>query len=37
MGLLSFAKNIGKKIFSSPNEASAAIKAHVEEDNPGKY
>ena len=35
MGLLSFAKNIGKKIFSSPNEASAAIKAHVEEDNPG--
>lgn len=35
MGLLSFAKNIGKKIFFSPEEASAAIKAHVEEDNPG--
>jgi len=35
MGLLSFAKNIGKKIFFSPDEASTAIKAHVEEDNPG--
>lgn len=35
MGLLSFAKNIGKKIFSSEAEASTAIKAHVEEDNPG--
>jgi nucleoid-associated protein YgaU len=35
MGLLNFAKNIGKKIFFSPEEASAAIKAHVEEDNPG--
>ena len=35
MGLISFAKNIGKKIFFSPEEASAAIKAHVEEDNPG--
>jgi len=35
MGLLSFAKNIGKRIFSSNAEAPAAIKAHVEEDNPG--
>lgn len=35
MGLLSFAKNIGKKLFSREEEASPAIKAHVEEDNPG--
>ena len=35
MGLLSFAKNIGKKLFNKEAEASTAIKAHVEEDNPG--
>ena len=35
MGLLSFAKSIGKKLFSREDEAPTAIKAHVEEDNPG--
>lgn len=35
MGLLSFAKNIGKKIFGSEEEAPEKIKAHIEEDNPG--
>ena len=35
MGLLSFAKSIGKKLFNREEEAPAAIKAHVEEDNPG--
>lgn len=35
MGLLSFAKNIGKKLFKKEDEAPVAIKAHVEEDNPG--
>jgi len=35
MGLLSFAKNIGKKLFNREDEAPELIKAHVEEDNPG--
>jgi len=35
MGLLSFAKNIGKKIFGSEDEAPEKLKAHIEEDNPG--
>ena len=35
MGLLSFVKNIGSKIFHKEDEAPAAIKAHVEKDNPG--
>ena len=35
MGLLSFAKNIGKKIFGSEEEAPEKIKEHIEEDNPG--
>ncbi len=35
MGLLSFAKSIGKRIFNKEAEAAPAIKAHIEEDNPG--
>ncbi len=35
MGLLSFAKNIGKKIFGSEDEAPEKLKEHIEEDNPG--
>lgn len=35
MGLLSFAKNIGKKIFGSEDEAPEKLKKHIEEDNPG--
>lgn len=35
MGLLNFAKNIGKKLFNNEKDAPGAIKAHVEEDNPG--
>ncbi|WP_419176971.1 peptidoglycan-binding protein LysM [Desulfosediminicola sp.] len=35
MGLLSFAKNIGSKLFSKPEEAPAKISSHIEEDNPG--
>lgn len=35
MGLLSFAKNIGRKLFSKPEEAPTKITAHIEEDNPG--
>lgn len=35
MGLLSFAKNIGKKIFKREEDAPDAIKSHVEVDNPG--
>lgn len=35
MGLLSFAKNIGKKLFKKEEEAPVAIKNHVEQDNPG--
>jgi len=35
MGLLSFAKNIGKKLFHHEEEASEKIAAYIEEDNPG--
>ncbi len=35
MGLLSFAKNIGNKIFGSEDEAPEKLKKHIEEDNPG--
>ncbi len=35
MGLFDFAKNIGKKIFGSEDEASEKLKEHIEEDNPG--
>lgn len=35
MGLLSFAKNIGKKLFHREEDASEKIAAYIEEDNPG--
>jgi len=35
MGLLSFAKNIGKKLFHREEDASEQIAAYIEEDNPG--
>ncbi len=36
MGLLSFAKNIGKKIFGSDDDdAAEKLQKHIEEDNPG--
>jgi len=35
MGLLSFAKNIGKKLFTKEAEASEKITSYIEEDNPG--
>ena len=35
MGLFDFARNIGKKFFRKEEEAPAAIKQHIEEDNPG--
>lgn len=35
MGLLSFAKNIGHKLFGKEEEAPEKIKEHIEEDNPG--
>ncbi len=35
MGLLSFAKDIGKKLFNREAEASEKISAYIEEDNPG--
>ncbi len=35
MGLLSFAKDIGKKLFNREAEASEKITAYIEEDNPG--
>ena len=35
MGLLSFAKNIGKKIFGNEDEAPEKLKEHIETDNPG--
>ena len=35
MGLFDFARNIGKKLFGKEEEAPAAIKQHIEEDNPG--
>jgi len=35
MGLLSFAKNIGKKLFGSEDEAPEKLKKHIEESNLG--
>lgn len=35
MGLFDFARNIGKKIFGKEEEAPEALKAHVEQNNPG--
>jgi nucleoid-associated protein YgaU len=35
MGLLSFAKNIGKKLFGNEDEAPEKLKKHIEESNPG--
>ena len=35
MNLLSFAKDIGKKLFHAAEEASEKITAYIEEDNPG--
>ena len=35
MGLLSFVKSIGKKLFHREEEASEKIAAYIEEDNPG--
>ncbi|RUM36763.1 MAG: peptidoglycan-binding protein LysM [Desulfobulbus sp.] len=35
MGLLSFAKSIGKKLFAKEAEASEKISEYIEEDNPG--
>lgn len=35
MGLFDFAKNIGRKVYTNDEEASAKIKAHIEADNPG--
>jgi len=35
MGLLSFAKSIGKKLFTHEAEASEKISSYIEEDNPG--
>lgn len=35
MGLLTFAKDLGNKIFNKPDEAPEKISTHIEEDNPG--
>ena len=35
MGLLSFAKNIGKKLFNNKAEASDKISSYIEDDKPG--
>ena len=35
MGLFDFVGDIGKKIFSKEEEASAAVTNHINEDNPG--
>lgn len=35
MGLLSFAKGIGNKLFNNEAEAAEKITSHIEEDNPG--
>jgi len=35
MGLFNFARNIGKKLFGSEDEAPEKIKEHIEEENPG--
>ena len=34
-GLLDFAKDLGRKLFSKDDEAPDKIKEHIEEDNPG--
>lgn len=34
-GLLDFAKDLGRKLFSKDDEAPTKIKEHIEEDNPG--
>ena len=35
MGLSDFARNIGKKIFHTEEEAPSALQQHINEDNPG--
>jgi nucleoid-associated protein YgaU len=35
MGLFDFARNIGKKLFHTEDEAPAALTQHINEDNPG--
>lgn len=35
MGLFDFARDIGKKLFGSEEEAPAALEQHINEDNPG--
>jgi nucleoid-associated protein YgaU len=35
MGLLSFAKGIGNKLFNNEAEASEKLTSYIEEDNPG--
>ena len=35
MGLLSFAKDIGHKLFSNEAEAAEKVASHINEDNPG--
>ena len=35
MGLMSFAKDIGKKLFNREEDAPEKISAYIEEDNPG--
>lgn len=35
MGLFDFARDIGKKLFASEDEASQKIKEHIEAENPG--
>ncbi len=35
MGLLSFAKSIGKKLFNHEAEAAEKITSYIEDDNPG--
>lgn len=35
MGLFDFARNIGKKLFHTEDEAPAALEQHINEDNPG--
>ena len=35
MGLLSFAKSIGKKLFNNEAEAAEKITSYIKEDNPG--
>ena len=34
-GLLDFAKDLGRKLFSRDDEAQSKIKEHIEQDNPG--